>query len=142
MLFLPVYIKSGPRMFTLSLEGLLSLPTLPESAGPSAVLASSTESLTSDVRNHELTPTESYSCAKTSGEGSEPYQKLHESASNVAMCQPVDVPTVPVHCSQVSVTHQSPLSLLESALPRPLSRNPFLSRTYKTPSDLRILKDL
>ena len=36
----------------------------------------------------------------------------------------------------------TPLTPLESALPRPPSRNPFIIRTYKIPSEVRILKDL
>src|SRR5207245_5448333 len=39
----------------------------------------------------------------------------------------------------ISVT---PLTPLESALPRPPSRKPFTICTYKTPSEVRILKDL
>ena len=40
------------------------------------------------------------------------------------------------------VTRHSPLTPLQSALPRPPSRKPFIIRTYKHPSDLRETKDL
>src|SRR6266568_7938653 len=40
------------------------------------------------------------------------------------------------------VTRHSPLTPLQSALPRPPSRNSFIIRTYEHPSDLRETKDL
>src|SRR6266568_1379981 len=63
---------------------------------------------------------------------------------------PISVPSVssvvktPCHfvLSSYLVTRHSPLTPLQSALPRPPSHNSFIIRTYKHPSDLRETKDL